>query len=152
MSRLSALLAAFACLLSAQEFRSTLTGRVTDPSGAVVAGAKISAIEQATNTRYETVTNSDGLYTFPLLLQGTYRLTAEVKGFKKYQQTGIVIGTDTRVGQNIPLTVGDMADSVTITADAAPLETVKAVSYTHLDVYKRQGVFWRKSSTPFADT
>src|SRR5580658_1188999 len=126
MSRLAALSVAFACLLSAQEFRSTLTGRVTDPSGAVVTGAKIAAIEQDTNTRYETVTNSDGLYTFPLLLQGTYELTAEVKGFKKYLQTGIVIGTDTRVAQNIVLSVGEMTDSVTITADAAPLETVKA--------------------------
>src|SRR5215469_4350206 len=115
MSRLAALCAVFACLLSAQEFRSTLTGRVTDPSGAVVAGARVAAIEQATNTRYDTVSNSDGFYTFPLLLQGTYRLTAEVKGFKKYLQTGIVIGTDVRVAQNIVLSVGDTNDSVTIT-------------------------------------
>jgi hypothetical protein len=86
MSRLTALFVVFACLLSAQEFRSTLTGRVTDSSGAVVAGAKIAAIEQDTNTRYETVSNADGLYTFPLLLQGTYQLTAEIRGFKKYSQ------------------------------------------------------------------
>jgi hypothetical protein len=125
MSRLIALFVGFGCLLSAQEFRSTLTGRVTDPSGAVVAGAKITAIEQNTNTRYETVASTDGLYAFPLLLQGTYQLTAEVKGFKKYAQSGIVIGTDVRVAQNIALTVGEMTDSVTITSDAAPLETVK---------------------------
>src|SRR5580700_3749324 len=114
MSRLIAVFAVFACLLSAQEFRSTLTGRVTDPSGAVVAGAKIAAIEQSTNTRYETVSNGDGLYTFPLLLQGTYQLTAEVKGFKTYSQSGIVIGTDTRVAQNIPLSVGETTESVTV--------------------------------------
>jgi len=126
MSRLTAIFVVFACLLSAQEFRSTLTGRVTDPSGAVVAGAKIAAIEQSTNTRYETVSNAEGLYTFPLLLQGTYQLTAEVRGFKKYSQTGIVIGTDVHVAQNIPLSVGETTDSVTITSDAAPLETVKA--------------------------
>ena len=125
MSRLIAVFVVFACLLSAQEFRSTLTGRVTDSSGAVVAGAKIAAIEQDTNTRYETVSNADGLYTFPLLLQGTYQLTAEIRGFKKYSQAGIVIGTNMRVAQNIPLSVGEMTESVTITADAAPLETVK---------------------------
>lgn len=112
--------------LTAQEFRSTLTGRVTDPSGAFVAGAQVAAIEESTNTRYDTVTNSDGLYTFPLLLPGTYSLSAEVKGFKKYLQNGIVIGTNTRVSQNVTLAVGAMTDSVTITADAAPLETVKA--------------------------
>ncbi len=125
MSRLTAFVLLFACLLTAQEFRSTLTGIVSDPSGASVAGAKVTAIEESTNTRYETVTNSDGLYTFPLLLQGTYQLTAEVKGFKRYSQSGIIIGTDTRVGQNVMLTVGEMTESVTITADAAPLETVK---------------------------
>jgi hypothetical protein len=126
MSRLLGLLAVIACLLTAQEFRSTLTGRVSDPSGAVVAGAQVAAIEESTNTRYETVSTTDGLYTFPLLLPGTYRLTAEVKGFKKYSQSGIVIGTNTRVSQNVTLSVGAMTDSVTITADAAPLETVKA--------------------------
>jgi len=125
MSRLFVLAAVCASLLSAQEFRSTLTGRVTDSSGGVVAGAKVTAVEESTNTRYDTVTNSEGLYTFPLLLQGAYKLTVEVKGFKKYSQTGIVIGTDTRVAQNVVLTVGDMTESVTITADAPPLETVK---------------------------
>src|SRR5580704_11474701 len=125
MSRLAAFALLFACLLTAQEFRSTLTGIVSDPSGAAVAGAKVAAIEESTNTRYETVTNSDGLYTFPLLLQGTYNLTAEVKGFKRYSQSGIIVGTDTRVGQNVMLTVGEMTESVTITADAPPLETVK---------------------------
>lgn len=125
MSRLFSLAIVCACLLSAQEFRSTLTGRVTDSSSSIVAGAKVTAIEESTNTRYDTATNADGLYTFPLLSQGTYRLTAEVKGFKKYSQSGIVIGTDTRVAQNITLTVGDMTESITVTADAAPLETVK---------------------------
>jgi hypothetical protein len=125
MSRFLTCFVVFACLLSAQEFRSTLTGRVTDSSGGIVPGAKVTALEESTNTRYDTVTNADGLYTFPLLLQGTYTLTAEVKGFKKYLQKGIVIGTDTRVAQNVTLTVGDMAESITVTSDAPPLETVK---------------------------
>src|SRR5271157_2910738 len=126
MMRTLTLFVVSVCLLSAQEFRSTLTGRVTDASGAVIAGGQIAAIEESTNTRYQTVTNSDGLYSFPVLLPGTYRLTAEVKGFKRYSQSGIVMGTNTHVSQNIPLSVGEITDSVTITADAAPLETVKA--------------------------
>ena len=126
MSRLAPLVILFAGILAAQEFRSTLTGRVSDPSGAVVPNAKITAFEESTNSKYETVTTAEGLYTFPLLLPGVYRLTAEVRGFKKYDQRGIVIGTDTRVSQNVVLSVGEMTESVTITADAAPLETVKA--------------------------
>jgi len=126
MSRLLGLTLLIACLLTAQEFRSTLTGRATDASGAVVVGAQVSAIETNTNTHYDTVTNADGLYTFPLLLPGTYRLTVEAKGFKSYSQTGIMIGTNTRVAQNVALALGAITDSVTVTADAAPLETVKA--------------------------
>jgi hypothetical protein len=126
MSRFFALILAFASLATAQEFRSTLTGRVTDPTGAVVPSAKIQAIETATNSRFETVTNSDGLYTFPLLLPGTYQLAAEARGFKKAVQTGIQIGTNTRVAQDVTLRIGESSESVTITSDAPPLETVKA--------------------------
>jgi len=61
MSKRLFLLALFATLAVAQEFRSTLTGKVTDPSGAVVANAKVAAIKTDTNSRFETVTNSDGL-------------------------------------------------------------------------------------------
>ena len=125
MSRVFCLVAAFACLVSAQEFRSTLTGRVTDPTGAVVVGAQVTAVETATNTAYHTVTTNDGLYTFPVLLPGTYSLEVESKGFKKYTQNGIVIGTNTRVGQDVPMSVGELTEAVTVNADAAPLETVK---------------------------
>ena len=114
------------CCLHAQEFRSTLAGRVVDPTGAVVVGAKVAAIETNTNSRYDTVTNSDGLYNFPLLLPGEYELTVEAKGFKGYSQRGILVNGNARVAQEVALTVGSASDSVTITADAAPLETLRA--------------------------
>ncbi|HWB82903.1 MAG TPA: carboxypeptidase regulatory-like domain-containing protein [Bryobacteraceae bacterium] len=126
MLRYLALFLGVVCLLPAQEFRSTLTGRVTDPSGAIVPGAAIRAIQTDTNSTYQTVTNSEGQFTFPLLLPGSYQLTAEARGFKKYSQTGIQIGTNTRVAQNIILAVGSTNESVTVTADASALETVKA--------------------------
>ncbi len=126
MSRLSVSLVLFACLLRAQEFRSTLSGRITDPSGGVVPNAKVSVSETETNSRYNTVSNSDGLYTFPLLLPGRYAVSVEASGFKKYSQTGIEIGTNTRVAQDIALSIGSSSEVVTVTADAAPLETLKA--------------------------
>jgi hypothetical protein len=116
----------FSCWVNAQEFRSTLAGRVVDPTGAVVAGAKVAAIESATNSRYDTVTNSEGIYTFPLLLPGQYELTAEAKGFKGFSQKGIQVNANARVAQEIVLSVGSASESVTITADAAPLETLRA--------------------------
>ena len=120
------LFAAVVCLSQAQEFRSTLTGRVVDQSGAVVPGVKVVAVKSDTNTFFRTISTAEGLYTLPFLPPGPYELTAEAKGFKKYAQSGIQIGTNTRVGQDIALSVGSAAESVTITADAAPLESVRA--------------------------
>jgi hypothetical protein len=114
------------CLLHGQEFRSTLTGRVTDPSGAAAAGVKVDATKSDTNSRFETVTGADGLYTIPFLPPGPYDLTAEATGFKKYVQSGIQIGSDVRVNQDLSLSVGNATESVTVSADAAQMETVTA--------------------------
>jgi hypothetical protein len=119
-------IALFACLAAGQEFRSTLTGKVTDPSGAVVANAKVIATKSDTNSKFETVTNVDGLYTIPFLPPGPYNLTAEMSGFKKYLQSGLQIGSNTRVSQDIVLAIGASSESVTVSADAGQLESVTA--------------------------
>src|SRR5215471_17870028 len=124
--RILLLAAVFSCLSAAQEFRSTISGRVTDPSGAVVANVKVTAIKADTNSRFETLSNGDGLYTIPFLPPGPYTLTAEVSGFKKYVQSGLQIGSDTRIGQDIVLALGTANESVTVSADAAQLESVSA--------------------------
>ena len=116
----------FVPLLLSQEFRSTITGKVTDPSGAVVAGVKVIAIKTDTNSRFETVTTAEGLYTIPFLPPGPYEIRVEAQGFKAYSQSGIQVGSDVRIAQNITLVVGNSSESVTITADAAQLESVTA--------------------------
>src|ERR1035437_4103188 len=123
------ILAAFAvCLLPGQEFRSTLSGRITDPSGAVVPAVKVQAVKTDTNSRFDTVSNAEGLYTLPFLPPGLYEISAEAGGFKKYVQAGIQVGTNERIAQDIALSVGNANESVTITADATQLETVTASS------------------------
>jgi len=121
---------AVAILLSswcfAQEFRSTLTGKVTDPSGATVPNAQVIATKTDTNTHFETKSSADGLYTIPFLSPGAYELTAEAAGFKKFVQSGIQIGSDVRLAQDIVLQIGASTESVTVTADAAQLESVSA--------------------------
>ena len=67
----------------AQEFRATMSGRVSDSQNAVIAGAKIVATQIGTEAKFETVSGADGLYTIPFLPPGTYRLTAETPGFKR---------------------------------------------------------------------
>ncbi|HMD70480.1 MAG TPA: carboxypeptidase regulatory-like domain-containing protein [Bryobacteraceae bacterium] len=118
-------LAIFSFSLNAQEFRSTLTGRIVDQSGAVIVGAKVKAIEMDTGSSYETATNGDGLYTFPLLLPGRYELTAEATGFEGFSQKGIQINADSKVSQDVKLTVGVTTDTITVVSDAAPLETIR---------------------------
>jgi hypothetical protein len=113
-------------LLSAQEFRSTLSGRVTDPSGATIPSAKVIAREINTGAKSEATTSTEGEYTLPFLAPGPYQLTVEVQGFKKYTQSGITIGTNVKVTQDIVLQVGSQAESVTVTADVALLSTASA--------------------------
>jgi hypothetical protein len=121
-----ALLLTCACALHAQEYRSTLTGRITDPAGSGVPDAKVTATKLDTNQNIPTVSGPEGFYTIPQLLPGTYEITAEVKGFKKYVQTGIELASTARLAVDIQLTLGATTESVTVTSDAPPLQTVSA--------------------------
>jgi hypothetical protein len=117
---------ACACCLHAQEYRSTLTGRITDPSGSAVPNAKVTATKIDTNTHFPTVSGPEGFYTIPQLPPGTYQVAAEASGFRKYVQSGIELASNSRVGVDVQLTLGATSESVTITADAPPLQTVSA--------------------------
>lgn len=112
--------------VNAQEFRATLTGRVTDPSGAPVPGVKVTAIKLDTNTRTLTRTGGEGLYTVPLLQPGEYQVTAEADGFKKFVQSGIELQSNARVPVDIVLTIGSSVETVNVTSDAPPLQTESA--------------------------
>src|SRR5947209_19304021 len=77
-------LAAFACstLALAQEFRASVTGQVTDPTGAGVAGAKVTIQNLATNEVQSQMTNESGNYTISFLIPGNYKVTAEAPSFQ----------------------------------------------------------------------
>jgi hypothetical protein len=121
----AALLLAF-CMAPAQEFRSTLSGRVLDTSGAAIPGIKVTAVNNDTGARFETTTSESGEYTLPFLAPGPYRLNVEAQGFKSYVQERIQIGTNTRVSQDVTLEVGSQSEAVTVTADASLLSTATA--------------------------
>ena len=128
MRRFLLSLVAIAACASAQEFRGTLMGRVTDPSGLPVPNVKVAVIKTDTNTRTETVSGLDGNYTAPLLAPGAYEVAAEATGFKKYLHAGIQIGTNERIAEDIQLQVGSPSESVTVTGDAPLLNAVTASS------------------------
>ena len=122
---------AFAAL--AQSDRGTITGTVTDPGGAVVPKAAVTAVQAETNAQYQTVTTATGDYTIPLLPSGTYRVTVEVAGFKKFIQSGIRAEVAQTARLNIRLEIGSASESVTVQADAEMLERNGAEQSTTID-------------------
>jgi hypothetical protein len=119
-----------AVAMFAQRDFGTLTGTVTDSTGAVVAGAKILITQQATGVKNTVETDSTGTYVRPLLQPGTYTIEVEATGFRKAIQRDILLNTGDRVGVNIQLTVGDLSQSVEVTA-AAPLLQTETTTLGH---------------------
>src|SRR5262249_32105326 len=78
---------------AAQEFRGTMSGSVTDPTGATVVGAKVAATETSTGTKVQSVADSSGLYTLPFLQPGNYDLSVQAPGFKESIRKAIHVGS-----------------------------------------------------------
>ncbi len=123
---LAALFVLSSFILRAQEFRATITGRVTDASGAVIAGAKVEATNQATNQVANTISDTAGVYTIPLLQPGTYTVSASATGFKNYVRANIVLNTGDRTGIDIQMEVGEVQQTVTVSAETPPIDTQTA--------------------------
>lgn len=125
MSSPSRLLIAFCCTLPvlAQTFTGTFLGSVSDSSGAVVAGAKISVRDVATNFERTTTSNEQGLYEIPLLPPGTYQLQAEMGGFKKVNRGNLKLDTGQRMEIPVMLTPGEVREIVEVTAEVPLLQT-----------------------------
>ncbi|MBS1827338.1 MAG: TonB-dependent receptor [Acidobacteria bacterium] len=101
----------------------SLGGQIMDANGAVVPGANVAVKNAATGTELKTVTSDFGLYVFPTLQTGTYVMTVEKPGFKKVNRSNIEIRIAQRLDLNITLEVGDVQQTVDVTAEAPLLET-----------------------------
>ena len=100
------LLVALSFLLCAQTSTTQLGGTVTDSSGATVPAATVVATNESTGLRYTQATTQAGLYAFPSIPAGSYTLSVESKGFKKFQLTKIVLQINTPVTVNATLELG----------------------------------------------
>jgi hypothetical protein len=127
------LLLAFPQRPLAQEFRATLTGQVTDPSGAVIPGAKVTATNTDTGSTYSDVTSKAGVYYIPYVVPGTYTVKVEAEGFKIAIQDKVVLLAGKYAGQNFKLDVGTFHDTVEVTTAPPLLETENASGGTILD-------------------
>jgi hypothetical protein len=98
-----------------------ILGTVTDPSGAVIANAKVTAMEAETGISREAQTSSSGTYVIPGLRPTTYSLAVEVQGFNKYSQANIQLTADQSVTVNVAMTLGPTSQAVTV--ESLPVQT-----------------------------
>jgi len=116
-----------------QGVQATLKGRVTDTSGAVVPNVKIEVKNIGTNLAVNTVTDSAGLYTVPFLTPGSYIVSAEGSGFKKYVRENLQLNVDETADVDVRLEVGVVTEQVIVTSQSPLLETATADRGTLVD-------------------
>jgi hypothetical protein len=109
-----------------QEARGTILGRVTDQADAVVPNVEVRAVNTATSVPALARSNSSGNFTLPYLIPGTYTLQAEATGFKKFIREGIEVRVNDTVEVNVQLTVGNLTESVQVTAETPVLSTAES--------------------------
>ncbi len=128
MVRLSVLLRftlafVFAASLLAQYTSQQITGTVRDSSGAVVVGANVTVVQQETGLTRQTTSAESGYYAISNIPIGSYAIDVEAPGFKRYRQTGINLSVNSKVTIDVEVSIGDVSESVTVSADAAMIET-----------------------------
>ncbi len=110
------------CLLWAQTPTGTISGIVTDKTGAVVVGAKVTVLNTNTGISRDTVTGEEGIYTFPALPMSRYTLTVEKTGFATVKTEGLVLEVDQSLRRDVQLQVGTASQEVTVTGEAGLLK------------------------------
>jgi len=123
IARLAICLLAGIFVAVAQTDRGSITGTVSDPTGAVVANAAIAAKNVATGQTYTATSTQTGNYTLAQLPTGAYEVTVTVQGFKKFTRQGLELAPTQTMRIDISLEVGSNAETVTVTAEATLLKT-----------------------------
>ena len=131
---LIALLALFAGgVIRAQDTRGTITGRITDPSGAVIPSATVVVTNDAMGTKVQQQTGQDGYYHAAFLTPGTYKIEVTAAGFKKLVQDAVEVRVADRLEINLTLEVGLSEQSITVTAEVPLMNTESASMGTVVD-------------------
>ena len=129
MSRILILIMALAASVWAQSTgTATMLGAVTDSSGAIVPGAKVTVVNTGTNFVFTSITTSEGTWYIPNLNPGMYQLKIEAQGFKSHVRDGIQLRTAESPRIDVALEVGNVSESVQVTGAAPLLETETSTS------------------------
>ena len=133
MFRSLAFFVVFAELLTGQEFRSTVSGLISDAQGAAIANAKVETKQAQTGAVFQTVSGTDGQYALPFLPPGDYVITISAQGFKRFTREGIRVSTNQRIPLDVTLEIGSVTETVTVTAETPLLQTATASSGQVID-------------------
>jgi hypothetical protein len=117
------LLAASLVSAVAQDTSATITGRITDPSGAAVANAKITATDADRGTMFRTQTNTDGIYNLPRLPIGRYEVRVEANGFQTAVHPAVSLALGQTASIDVALSIGQLSQQVVVTAGDEVLQT-----------------------------
>jgi hypothetical protein len=118
---------------AAQSTNASIAGRVTDPSKALIVGAKVAAVSSGTSFRYEAVTNGSGEYYLTNLPPGSYRLELEKSGFKKLIKPDVTLHVQDVIELNFELTLGSTSETITVEAGAPLVNTESGTVSTVID-------------------
>jgi len=113
----------FSVILSAQGTGGRILGRVSDPSGAVLAGVKVTLVNEATNVSRDTTTNTNGDYDFVEVPVGSYRVEFDLKGFKKVVRRSVALDINQVITLNMTMQLGAAQEVVDVTSEAPLVET-----------------------------
>jgi hypothetical protein len=102
---------------------ASISGTVTDSSGAAVAGATVTATNIGTGVATTQQTNAAGFYSFQSLPLGTYTIDVEQKGFKSYKQTGVVVDVNSALVVDVALQIGQATETVEVSSSALHVDT-----------------------------
>src|SRR5580698_9764783 len=119
---LSVLTASSSSLLFAQNESGSITGEVTDPSGAVVAGAVVTITDLGTTTSRTATTGSNGSYSFSTLRPSHYKIAVTAANFKESLIADIELHTQDKLSENVTLTLGSSSESVNVSAETEQIE------------------------------
>ncbi|MCZ2077669.1 MAG: carboxypeptidase regulatory-like domain-containing protein [Bryobacterales bacterium] len=112
--------------MAAQGGKASLSGTVTDSTGATVPGVAVTVTNVSTGVTLAATTNEAGVYTLPFLNPGTYVISAKREGFKAETREGISLTVDQQASVNITLTVGAVSEEVRVSANAELINTTSA--------------------------
>lgn len=119
--------------LQAQEARASIEGRVTDQQGALIPGARVTVTANQTNVSQTTTTNGQGSWTVRFLIPGSYRIVVSAEGFKASERKGIVLQTADIKQVDVALEIGNVSETLTVTAEVPLVDTTVATSGTVIE-------------------